>query len=313
MIDELDKSIRTLLIEELSMREEDITFDQPKRETSARWSQPTLNFFLYDVRENAQLRQHQMERTEPPSNGNGAQPGKVYQKRPPMRVDCFYMVTAWAQHPMDAHKLLTNCMMTLYKHTQLPDSCLQGKLSDAIFPLRARVANHDVLTNPAEVWSSLDNEMRASFSYVVTLALDPWKVEEVTQVETVRIRMGASEIESTPLDSTRPRALAVQQRPASEMVSRRLPRIRAVFDEMIDIGGQVRERGSKGKPIGDIEVQIQNTGLYTRTDAQGRFRFGRIWFTDEEVTLVADPNGPRRTEHKTQVVATKLGQYDIEV
>lgn len=310
MIDDLDKSIRTLLIEELSMREEDITFDQPKREASAKWSQPTLNFFLYDVRENAQLRQHQMERTEPPPNGNGGQHGMVFQKRPPMRVDCFYIVTAWAQHPLDAHRLLTNCLMVLYKHTQLPNECLQGRLGEPLFPVRARVANHDVLTNPAEVWSSLDNEMRASFSYVVTLALDPWKPEGVHQVETVRIKMGPGEIESVPPDPTKPRPIAIKQRPTEEIASRRLPRIRATFDEMIDIGGQVR---NNGKPVTDIEVHIKDTGLYTRTDAGGHFRFGRIWFKDEEITLIADPNGPRRTEHKTQVVATKLGQFDIEV
>jgi hypothetical protein len=64
MIADLDETIRQLLIAELPIKngEIDVSFDQPKREWSARLSKPAVNFFLYDMRENATLRQHQWER-----------------------------------------------------------------------------------------------------------------------------------------------------------------------------------------------------------------------------------------------------------
>ncbi len=48
--------------------------------------------------------------------------------------------------------------------------------------IRTRIAHHDVLTNPAEVWSALEAQMKAGFSYVVTLPLDPWSSVEAYQV-----------------------------------------------------------------------------------------------------------------------------------
>ena len=59
MIDDLDQVLRQLLIRELPIknREVDVDFDQPTREWSGRLSRPTLNLFLYDLRENNKLRQ----------------------------------------------------------------------------------------------------------------------------------------------------------------------------------------------------------------------------------------------------------------
>ena len=62
MIDELDEYLKKFLTRELATLgydpgKVDIVFDQPKREWSARVSRPTLNLFLYDIRENQKLRQ----------------------------------------------------------------------------------------------------------------------------------------------------------------------------------------------------------------------------------------------------------------
>ena len=64
MIADLDETIRQLLKEELPIKnsEIEVSFEQPKRENSARWTKPTVNLFLYDVRENNVLRQHQWQR-----------------------------------------------------------------------------------------------------------------------------------------------------------------------------------------------------------------------------------------------------------
>jgi hypothetical protein len=59
MLSYLSSTLRRLLTREMPIikGEVDIAFDQPTREWSATVNKPTLNLFLYDVRENAKLRQ----------------------------------------------------------------------------------------------------------------------------------------------------------------------------------------------------------------------------------------------------------------
>jgi hypothetical protein len=72
MIADLDETIRKLMIAEIPIKngEIEVSFEQPKREWSSRLSKPTINFFLYDVRENNILRQHQWEQLTPGGNNN---------------------------------------------------------------------------------------------------------------------------------------------------------------------------------------------------------------------------------------------------
>src|SRR5436309_13183071 len=112
MIDELDDVLRNLMIRELPIKnnEVDIAFQQPKKDWSARVSKPTLNFYLYDVRENNKLRQPSPAfLTEP----NGARKNSVVQRRHPIRIDLHYMTTAWATEPDDEHRLLARAIMVL--------------------------------------------------------------------------------------------------------------------------------------------------------------------------------------------------------
>src|SRR5579872_2360538 len=59
MFADLDETIRQLLIHgvPLDLSEVDVSFDAPDREWSGRLSRPTVNCFLYDVRENLEMRQ----------------------------------------------------------------------------------------------------------------------------------------------------------------------------------------------------------------------------------------------------------------
>jgi len=176
MIADLDETIRQLLIAEIPIKngEVEISFEQPRRENSARWNRPTIDLFLYDVRENNVLREQQWETVK---LKNGGSDNKAYTKRTPVRLDCFYMLTTWAAEPEDEHRLLSRCLLTLFRFPVLPETFLVGSLQSPVFEIQARIASHDKLTNPAEIWASLDNEMRPSVSYLVTLALDPWKGE----------------------------------------------------------------------------------------------------------------------------------------
>src|SRR5512143_3270066 len=103
MIDDLDEALRRLMKEELPIKngEVEVDFHQPKREWSARLSRPTLNFFLYDLRENAKLRGAQSPWDVQPGPNN-----TVIQRRRPVRLDANYIITAWATEPEDEHRLL---------------------------------------------------------------------------------------------------------------------------------------------------------------------------------------------------------------
>jgi hypothetical protein len=282
MIAELDRTIEQVLTAELPIRngEIDVKFDQPKREWSARLARPTINFFLYDVRENNILRQHQWERA---IQGNGRiDRNMAHQKRTPFRVDCHYMMTAWAAEPQDEHRLLTRCLLALFRHPILPKAQLVGSLQDQPYDLQARLANHDRLTNPAEVWSSLDNELRPSISYIITLALDPWTEVSGPVVHTLTLQTGQSED---------------------------LPQTRQILDgteqTTILIGGTVT---SGDTPLSGIEVAVKGTGQFSTTDAEGKFTLGSLPAGD--YTLVA---WPAEGKPKERSISVPAAEYDIEL
>ena len=190
MIDDLDRTLEELLRRELPqdlVGQVTISFATPDDQfppTSV--TLPAINLFLYDVRENATLRAHQWERL---TNGT---PNQAARKRTPFRLDCNYLLTTWASEPDDEHRLLSRAMMVLFRYPVLPEERLVGLLQGQPFDIQARLAREDKLTNPAEIWSALDNEVRPTVPYIVTLALDPWAETTEPIVRTLTLRTGQS-------------------------------------------------------------------------------------------------------------------------
>jgi hypothetical protein len=187
MIDELDEALKKLLNRELPNPngEVDIQFDLPRREWSARISRPTLNIFLYDIRENQKLRQTQpMWETEIDSSGNPTQ------HRKPVRVDLHYMLTAWATEPEDEHRLLSRAVMVFFRFSHLPEDLLSGNLLGQAKQIPITAAQYSELNNSADLWSVLDNEMRPAISLTITLSIDPYAPLPVTLVRQREIRFG---------------------------------------------------------------------------------------------------------------------------
>jgi hypothetical protein len=299
MIADLDETIRQLLKEELPIRngEIEVSFQQPRRENSARWTKPTVNLYLYDLRENNVLRQHQWQRLAGSSNGGDGRAGDrlAHLKRSPMRVDCCYILTAWANDPEDEHRLLTRCLLALFRFPVLPNDRLVGSLRNPAYEIQSRLASHDKLTNPAEVWGALDNELRPCVSYVVTLALDPWTEVAGPIVRTVTLRSGQS--------NTLPRYQRL---------------VEGTRGEVSTIGGTVRGKGQGGVPLAGIEVAVKGTGLFARTDCRGRFALGAM--PRGEYTLVAWPEEGKPREVQILVPSVDEegrpvadGDYDLEI
>jgi Pvc16 N-terminal domain len=315
MLDELDETIRKLLTEEMPIRngEVEVTFEQPNRTNAGKWKKPAVNLFLYDLRENNVLRQHQIEQLA--GNGkNGAEaPGDPARlKRTPYRVDCYYMLTTWANDPETEHRLMSRCLLTLFRRPVLPKDYLVGSLKNQPFELQAHLASHDRLTNPAEVWASLDNEMRPTVSYIITLALDPWKEEEAPLVHTLTlIYEQATELQ---VEVTRAEPGRISSQPLSEQVT--AGRLVEGMDpgardrEIHLIGGTARSRDHGNVALAGINVAIKGTRLVAITDKYGRFTLGSL--PAGEYTLLAWRGEGEPVEREISIPARK-GNYDILV
>ncbi len=233
MISELDETIRQLLIKEggFDPAQVEVSFEIPDREWSAGISRPTLNCYLFDIRENQDLRQHGVQTERHGTNG-------AFRQRPLQRFDLTYLVTAWTRAVEDEHRLLWHALQTLVRFTSLPAEHLQGTLREHETPVYARTALPDgVLKSPGEFWTALENQLKPSLSYVVTLALSREALPAGPPVLTTRLRFAA---------------------PSS------------VDERWVWFGGTVRD--DDGRPVGGATVVVEGRGLQTMSDGEGRFR-----------------------------------------
>ena len=284
MIADLDASIKKLIVAEIPIEngEIDVKFDQPTREWSAKIQKPTINFFLYDIRENATLRQHQWETMK--HHGNG-RINTINLKRTPFRVDCHYMITTWAAEPDDEHRLMTRCLLALFRNPVLPENILTGLMQTQPFDIQAQLARHDKLTNPAEVWSALDNELRPSVSYLLTIALDPWVEQHEPPVRSFNFNAG------------------IAPNPKDGYLEASTKGVESWY-----IGGQVLKAN---EPQQKIQVAVKGTGFFDTTDENGRFRLGAIQKGTH--TLIAWPDKGNPKEVKITIPRGENETYDIEL
>ena len=286
MLADLDETIKQLLVTEMPIRngEIDVNFDQPKREWSARLTKPTVNFFLYDVRQNVELRQFQWERV----NGNG-RPNVATLKRPPLRLDCHYMITCWAAEPEDEHRLLTRTLMTLFRFAKLPPDRLYGKLEDSEYDINTKLASHDKLTNVAELWSALDNELRPSISYLLTMTLDPWTPIEEPMVRS--LSMKPNWLDNEPAESP------AQERPGEAQQGQHM------------VAGTVR-LANEETAVSQAQVSLANTGFSDMTDENGRYVL-RGLPAGEYTFLITTADGHQISHQRT--IPAPDGNYDFDI
>lgn len=278
MINDLDEVLRKLLIREIPIKnsEVEIKFDQPSREWSSRLNRPTLNLFLYDLRENTKLRQAQPAwTTERHADGSASRRLK------PVRVDLHYMVTAWANDPEDEHRLLTGTLLALFRNPELPEDLLPESLHNQPVPIALMAAQEDVFRNPMDVWNVLDNEMRPAIGCIVTMALDPYKPITGPMVRTRELRFGPS---------ARPwlQSLDAPEKP----------------DTFWTIGGTVHT----DKPLEKLRLTLVERGQEVPLQPEGRFAIGRLEAGEYTLEVAVDSGKPRRYK-----ISVPSPDYEIEV
>lgn len=142
-----------------------ILFDRPSDPYAP--AETTLNLFLFDIRENMELRNN-----EPITRRVGNQ---TFTQPPPLRVSCTYLVTAWPVEGLDApkqeHRLLSQALSLFAATPTLPAAFLSGSLVGQEPPMPMLLAQPDGIRNPAEFWAALGGRMKASLLLTVVFSM----------------------------------------------------------------------------------------------------------------------------------------------
>jgi len=167
VIHEIDEAIESLVKNEvLDGSGAEVVFEAPTKEWASRRNTPTVDIYLYDIREDSKRRHIGKLRTR---DADGL---VVSEQEPPRFFRLSYLVTAWTQRPEDEHRLLSAMLFTFLRHDTLPDEYRAGSLQDSPGPILIEVANPPAEQRQiSEVWSALGGELKASLDLVVTAAI----------------------------------------------------------------------------------------------------------------------------------------------
>ncbi|MEU6992833.1 DUF4255 domain-containing protein [Streptomyces sp. NPDC046465] len=164
MIHEVDEALRALLRGALPEGSGEVVFEAPTRDWAARRNAPTLNSYLYDIREDVARRERGAYAERGPD-------GTVLRRRqPPRWFRLSYLLTAWTNRPEDEHRLLSAALGTLLSHELLPPEDLPDALAalQATLPLTVAVPPTES-RSIADVWSALGGELKPSLDVVITV------------------------------------------------------------------------------------------------------------------------------------------------
>lgn len=163
MIHAVDAALRALIERDTGIRDVEVVFDAPTRDWAGRRTTPTVDVYLYDIREDLRLRQRGVINSYD-------EDGQVITGRhlPPRHFKLSYLVTAWTQRPEDEHRLLSALLATLLRFDALPEDLLEPELAELGLPVRLTIG----LPPPedrgfADVWSALGGELKPSIDVVV--------------------------------------------------------------------------------------------------------------------------------------------------
>ncbi|MGH3928861.1 MAG: DUF4255 domain-containing protein [Pseudonocardiaceae bacterium] len=168
MIHEVDEALRRLLREEaLDGSEVDVVFDAPNKDWAARRNAPTVNLYLYDIREDLRRRERGL------INEYDEDGAVTARHLPPRYIKLSYLLTAWTQRPEDEHRLLSALLTCLLGHESIPPELLAGPLGQLALPVPLTVASPPPEDRSfADVWTALGGELKPSLDVVVSAAVD---------------------------------------------------------------------------------------------------------------------------------------------
>lgn len=260
-IADLDESLRQLLTRELARHHfegVEITFDAPSKEWSGKLTGPTVNLFLYDLREAVERAEVTLDERR--------HDGEAHSALPPLRLELTYSVSAWTNAVEDEHRLLSQVLVTLFSYRQLPQDLGSGQSNGASSRLgKTQTSVGRPREEKADFWTSVGGQYKASIDYVVHITIQSGaRFTRGPEVRTRTLR--------THLTGARGSTL----------------------EEMQTFAGTVRD--SDDQPVDGAWVVLPEAGLWTATDAAGRFRLNRVHSGSHRVVV--------RTATGDELVAT---------
>ncbi len=121
---------------------------------------------------------------------------------------------------------------------------LQGQLRELGYDIETTAAQPDGLfRNPSDFWSALDNQLKPSINYVVTLPLDLDVVYKAAIVKTTFARFKPPDTEA---------------------------------EEVVQVTGTIFAKGHKDEFIAGAKVVVRENGMTAETDNQGQFAFAHL-------------------------------------
>jgi hypothetical protein len=235
VIQDVDESLRALVKRDaLNGGDVEIAFDAPTKEWAARRNAPTVDIYLYDIREDVRRREVIWEPVRDDT-------GKVTGRRPPPRsFKLSYLVTAWTQRPEDEHRLLSALLACFVRNETIPKDMLAGVLATSNQPLLVTIA----LPPPqdrslSDVWTALGGELKPSLDLVVTAPVVDSRMEAAGPpvLEEPKIRVNG---EATARRA--PKSAAKTETPAPA-----IPDETVVGGKAPQPGRMIRLRGSRQK------------------------------------------------------------------
>ncbi|HEY2175197.1 MAG TPA: Pvc16 family protein [Mycobacteriales bacterium] len=192
MFDDLDATLAALLADGAApqeLRTADVSFTVPDKDFGP--AQPTLDLFLHEVQENRALRDAVPIVQPVPAGGWESE-------RPPLRVDCTYLITVWspktgALRAAEEHRLLGRALLWLGRFPVIPDQYLRGTLTTPPqpYPLTTTVAQTREGQSMGEFWTALGIAPRPAFSLTVTIAMQPYtETESFPALSEIQLRTG---------------------------------------------------------------------------------------------------------------------------
>jgi len=239
-----------------------IVFDRPTAQFTP--TQTSIDLFLYDIRENLDLRSNEAIVTK--------QDGKANIQTPLVRLACSYLVTAWPKASGDElflqeHRLLSQVFNVLSSYDTIPEPLLQGSLNGQNPPVPIVTSHIDNLKTTGEFWTALGNQLRPSISVTMTISQPPFipkdSLREEFIVTTVDLRVESQDSPVKP--------------PANEIEAANFLRDNpSAGAESFRIGGRIT--GADNKAVQNATISILEHALTATTNQDGVYSIGPIHY-----------------------------------
>ncbi len=211
MLKDLDETLKLLLSNNLKndvidQRGYKISFEPPSQEIENEGT--IINLFLYDIRENVELRSSVRSWDMPIQATEGQRVSKrVFAST---RVDCSYLITVWTNRPQSnrddsnqvpflyEHQILGEIMQILVRYRYIPSTILQGTLKKQELPVPIISLRSGQVQNLGEFWQAMGGKPKASIHCTVTIPV-PYVVddeqEKVPLITTSKVTLESSSVQ----------------------------------------------------------------------------------------------------------------------